>query len=195
MHVWHAREEGDLREYLFTLPRLRCPSQEARGKRCGECRVCAVVDNEIRWRGKKWIDWLAGQGMAVVLSTVIPHGPYPSLDLAELDMDTYVISARVKREKPLELSLEKAEELFQNQPYEDARPGVRHIFKNLTPEMVEQQARANAEAAMRAPKQRALAARIAEKRRARGAPVYDVTEEEPPPARKGVRVFRKKGAV
>jgi hypothetical protein len=131
--------------------------------------------------------------MVVVLSTVIPHGPYPSLDLAELDMDTYVISARVKREKPLDLPLEKGEELMQNQPDEDGdRPGVRHIWDNLTPEQIEAQARANAEAQKRVPRQKALAQRIAAKRRARGAPVYEVEEEEPPPQRDGVRITRER---
>jgi len=179
VEVWHCRDEGDLRERMFHLPRLTCPAVKAGRQRCGECRICTVIDKAIRMKGVEWIEWLAKQGVRV--KDVRPHGPYPALEMDHLDEDVYIISARAVREKPLLMKQEKAAELFAEQPYQDDRPGVRHIWDNLTPEMIEQQAREQRAAEQKEkrdrPKREALKKRIADRRRAIGAPVYDPNDE------------------
>jgi hypothetical protein len=178
---------------MFYLPRLRCPAIKAGRQPCGECRICTVIVKAIRMKGMEWIEWLAKQGVRV--KDVVPHGPYPALEFARLDEDVYIISARALREKPVNMSIEDAEQIFAEQPYDGERPGVRHVWDGLTPEIIEQQARAQRAAEEKTerdrPKREALKKRIADRRRQAGAPVYAATQEEPPPESGLAKIIRR----
>lgn len=166
--VWHSAEEGDLKELMFLLP--KAVSELSR-------------DKAFLKYGRDWLERGARQGWAFNPNGrvnglegmgVICHGPYPALELGELDKQVYVITVRARRTRPEMMSVDDFERLIAAQP--TGRPGLGKIYgaaAKLPPDVIEQQVRATAAAEKKVERHRAEIEQKQQDRRELGLPPFN----------------------
>ena len=170
VEVWESSDQGDLREFVFELPRsLRCGT--GLSVPCNACPHCFQVGNAIRDYGRRWIDKLRKQALRVNPGSVRISGPFPCLTMDKLDMDSYVISLRVKQEKPRYLSLEQAETIVNTEPTQGS---VADIYQQgqAAPALIETNARARVASDAAMPEVRKSWAQMDRERAEHGLPPY-----------------------
>lgn len=177
VEVWHASDEGDLREFVFELPQtVRCRSgPKARLNKlsvpCNACPQCFLVGNAIRDYGRRWIDKLAKENLLVNPKSIRVRGPYPCLTLDKLDMDSYVISLRVRQTKPRYLPLEQAEAIVNTEPSYGSIADI-YAQGQRAPELIEDNARQRAESDAAMPQVRASWEQMDRERAEHGLPPF-----------------------
>lgn len=159
---YHLHDEGDLREFVFLAPKWASR---------------ASIENAFSRYGRMWID--RERDWQIVPRSIVCHGPYPCLDLEYLDYDVYVITARWRRVKPLVVKGDVAETLVSVLPRKpDVASGFREMKRH--PELIEANARANAEAAKKVDKTLAAREEMDRWRRERGMPEFRAEWAEQP---------------
>lgn len=161
VETWHSDDRGDWHELNFTLPQ----GISAR-----------AIEKAFLAFGRDWIAWKAKQGWECDWRSIHLAGPFPCAELDKQDLNTYAVKARFKRSAPLLMTLDDAEVHFQSKPQ---APHDGAILTQLSkhPEMIEQQARANAAAFKQLPENRKAWERMDRERRELGLPEFK--EEDP----------------